>query len=141
MYGDEHTVGLEEIIRTDYMSSEHSDEGVIGKAEFTQHRDLHGGESAFEVRREMWRSAQVCCYRVFPVILVHDLLLDNSSTACTLVYRHLLTELGSQPRRVALRLGDAGMLASPVAPDIEAWTEMQIIDAHLEEAKRHLKLL
>jgi hypothetical protein len=33
------------------------------------------------------------------------------------------------------------MLASPVAPDIEAWMEMQTIDAHLREAKRYAQLL
>jgi hypothetical protein len=59
------TVGLEDIIRTDYMSSEHSDGGVIDESIFMQHRDLHGGEAAFEIRREMWRSAQVCRYQVF----------------------------------------------------------------------------
>jgi hypothetical protein len=58
-------VGLEEIIRTDYMSSEHSDKGAIDKIEFTQHRCLHGGDSAFEIWQELWRSAQVSLYRAF----------------------------------------------------------------------------
>jgi hypothetical protein len=70
-----------------------------------------------------------------PVILVANLHLYNSLIVCTLVYRHLLTELGSRPKRVVL--GDVQMLASPVAPDIKAWMEIQMIGPHLREAKHH----
>jgi hypothetical protein len=61
-YGEEHTVGLSDIVATDFMSSEHSDEGVIDKIEYAQHRCQHGGDDAFEIRREMWRSEQVSRY-------------------------------------------------------------------------------
>jgi hypothetical protein len=82
-----------------------------------------------------------------PAILIADVLvllaIDNSSTACTLVYRHPPTKLGSQPKILALRLGDAEILASPVAPDTEAWMQMQMIGAHLglgSAAFFHVKL-
>jgi hypothetical protein len=64
-YGEEHTVGLSDIVATDFMSSEHSDEGVVDKVEYAQNRRQHG-DDAFEIRREMWRSEQVSHYNMSP---------------------------------------------------------------------------
>jgi hypothetical protein len=42
------------------MSSEHSDVGAIDEVEYTRYQRQHGGDHAFEIRQEMWRSEQVC---------------------------------------------------------------------------------
>ncbi|KAI0070080.1 hypothetical protein K474DRAFT_284691 [Panus rudis PR-1116 ss-1] len=56
-YGEENTVGLEQIIHTDYQSSEHSDCGAADPAEFDAYRTAHGGGTdGLEIRREQWRS-------------------------------------------------------------------------------------
>jgi|HubBroStandDraft_1064217.scaffolds.fasta_scaffold288651_2 hypothetical protein len=61
-YGAENTVGLEQIILTDYMSSEHSDDGLVDQGEYAQHcRAMGGGDNGLEIRREKWQSARVCC--------------------------------------------------------------------------------
>jgi hypothetical protein len=107
------------------MSSEHSDEGVIDKVEYAQHRRQHGGEGAFEIRREMWRSEQVSLELEVPVILLNS---RSSSIGCMLVYKPFQTELGRWPRRIVL--DDVREWASPVAPDTKACAKMQMVDAH-----------
>jgi len=53
-------VGLQQIVLTDYMSSEHSDNGEVDDVEYAAHRRQNGGsDSALEIRREMWRSEKV----------------------------------------------------------------------------------
>ena len=53
-------MGLEQVILTDYMSSEHSDNGEVHEPEYAAHRrQSGGGETGLEIRREMWRSEQV----------------------------------------------------------------------------------
>ena len=101
-YGDEYTVGLEDLVKTDYMSSEHSDAGAIDEIEYTQHQHQHGGDNAFEIRREVWRSEQVCPCQVLLLYDRADLSLNNSSIACMLVYRPFRTKIGRQPRRTVL---------------------------------------
>jgi hypothetical protein len=60
-YGDEQTVGLEQVILTDYMSSEHSDPGVVPVEEYKKYQCQHGGGSTgLEIRKEEWRSTWVC---------------------------------------------------------------------------------
>ena len=67
-YGEEHTVGLEQVVLTDYMSSEHSDAGVIDPNEFAQHRRRNGGgDNGWEIRRERWRSEQVSREWIFQI--------------------------------------------------------------------------
>jgi hypothetical protein len=61
-YGESTMVGLEQIVLTDYMSSEHSDNGEINEYEYARHhRQSGGGENGLEIRREMWCSEQVSC--------------------------------------------------------------------------------
>jgi hypothetical protein len=60
VYGDEKTVGLEEVILTDYMSSEHSDPGVVPVEEYRKYqRQNGGGSTGLEIRKEEWRSTWV----------------------------------------------------------------------------------
>ncbi|TRM56026.1 hypothetical protein BD626DRAFT_576190 [Schizophyllum amplum] len=55
--GADNFVGIDEILDTDYMSSEHSDEGQITKVEWDARRlKYSGGDSALEVRKLHWRS-------------------------------------------------------------------------------------
>ncbi|KAG6819709.1 hypothetical protein H0H93_009403 [Arthromyces matolae] len=62
LYGKTKTVGLREIIHTDYMSSEHSDCGNVSNDVYTAHRasKIGGGmTNGFEIRRPEWRSKQM----------------------------------------------------------------------------------
>ncbi|KAG6850072.1 hypothetical protein H0H93_001422 [Arthromyces matolae] len=62
LYDKTKTVGLREIIHTDYMSSEHSDCGNVSIDEYTAHRasKIGGGmTNGFEIRRPEWRSKQM----------------------------------------------------------------------------------
>ncbi|KII93304.1 hypothetical protein PLICRDRAFT_386169 [Plicaturopsis crispa FD-325 SS-3] len=59
-YGEEETVGLEDLIQTDWMSSEHDDPGNVTVEQWKQHRlDHNGGTNGIEVRKEGWRSKQL----------------------------------------------------------------------------------
>ena len=58
--GEAETFGIEEIIQTDWQSSEHSDAGLVPIDEYRAHRRRHGGgDTGFELRREQWRSLPV----------------------------------------------------------------------------------
>ena len=71
-YGGTTTVGLEQIILTDYMSSEHSDPGKIDKDRYAAHRRRSGGgDNGLEIRRDLWHSSRVGVY------LVSSLNIDN----------------------------------------------------------------
>ena len=49
-YGISNTVGLEQIVLTDYMSSEHSDNGEVDENEYiVLHRQSGGGENGLEI--------------------------------------------------------------------------------------------
>ena len=58
-YGDEKTVGVEEVLQSDYMSSEHSDIGEVPEAEWNAHRDAQGHGLSLEIRTKEWRSEPV----------------------------------------------------------------------------------
>ncbi|KZP25086.1 hypothetical protein FIBSPDRAFT_888249 [Athelia psychrophila] len=56
IYGEEATEGIQGLVATDYMSSEHSDPGLIPIEDWEAHRRNQGAEErAFETRREQWR--------------------------------------------------------------------------------------
>ena len=62
MYGETLTVGLEQVILTNYMSSKHSNNGEVhvDEPEYAAHRrQSGGGEIGLEIHREMWHSEQV----------------------------------------------------------------------------------
>jgi hypothetical protein len=59
-HGQENTVGLEEIVLTNYMSSEHSDPGNVDAETFNRYRYKNGGgSSGLEIRKVAWRSRMV----------------------------------------------------------------------------------
>ncbi|KAI0070304.1 hypothetical protein K474DRAFT_1713445 [Panus rudis PR-1116 ss-1] len=56
-YGDENTVGIEQLIETDYQSSDASDCGNATEESFNEHRKANGGGTqGLETRRLEWRS-------------------------------------------------------------------------------------
>ncbi|KAF8057436.1 hypothetical protein FPV67DRAFT_1677230 [Lyophyllum atratum] len=60
IYGEEDTVGVDELVVTDYMSSEHSDPGNVSLADWQKHRKKFiQSNNGFEVRKLRWRSAQL----------------------------------------------------------------------------------
>lgn len=63
-YGKENCVGIEELIDTDYVDSEHSDVGEATKEEWERCRKAMGGQ--LEVRQRVWVSEKV---RKFLVIV------------------------------------------------------------------------
>lgn len=60
-YGEEHCVGLEDLMVTDWMSSEHSDSGEVDKAEWEAIRRMNKecGRHALEIRKREFRSHKV----------------------------------------------------------------------------------
>jgi hypothetical protein len=61
-YGEANCVGLDSVINTDYMSSEHSDSGEMEPHVFAQFRQENGGGTdGLEIHRLMWRSNRVRC--------------------------------------------------------------------------------
>ncbi|KAI0069571.1 hypothetical protein K474DRAFT_1751280 [Panus rudis PR-1116 ss-1] len=59
-YGEDETVGLEQLIHADYQSSEHSEGGESNVDEFQKYRKEHGGsDDGLEICREQWRSPQL----------------------------------------------------------------------------------
>ncbi len=59
-YGEDVTVGLEELVQTDWQSSECSDSGEVAEQEWLEFRKSHGGDpNGLEIRRKVWRSTQV----------------------------------------------------------------------------------
>lgn len=60
IYGEEATEGIEGLVATDYISSEHSDPGMVPVEDWEAHHRNQGAEErAFETRREQWRSSWV----------------------------------------------------------------------------------
>lgn len=60
VHGQEKTVGLMEIIQTDWMSSEHSDCGNMDPDDFKKHREQQiGFNKGWEVRKLSWRARKV----------------------------------------------------------------------------------
>ena len=56
-------MGLEQIVLTDYMSSEHSDAGAVDPIKYAEHRRRSGGgDNGWEIRREKWRLPNVSCH-------------------------------------------------------------------------------
>ena len=61
VYGEEKTVGLEEVILTDYISSKHSDPGVFSVEEYRKYQHQNGGGcTGLEIRKEEWWSTWMC---------------------------------------------------------------------------------
>lgn len=53
-------MGLDALVQTDYMSSEHSDAGNVSAVDYAKHRTkMISSGCGLEVRRPEWRSAKV----------------------------------------------------------------------------------